>query len=198
LLCSPDDLVDGNDPPCDGETFTLSDYPSGVWVYLWPETDVNKVFFLLNGKIRVRELYAPYELLGGSPLITIGTHTVETEVILKGGETLTLPPVTFTLTEEGDIYNLLCSPDDVVDGSDPQCQGGTFSDQLWVYLWPETDVKRVIFLLDHTTLRKEWHAPYELLKGDPLTRHGDHIVETEVILDGGESIRLPDVTFDLN
>lgn len=97
LLCSLDDLVDGKDPPCDGESFTLSEYPNGVWVYLWPETDVDDVDFTLNGTPLRRDRYAPYELLGGAPLTTLGTHTVETEVILQGGERLTLPDVAFSL-----------------------------------------------------------------------------------------------------
>jgi hypothetical protein len=97
LLCSPDDLVDGNDPPCQDGNFLSSDYPDGVWLYLWPEIDVDYVDFTLNGTPLTRERYAPYELLRGDPLNTAGTHTVETEVIFKGGETATLPDVTFYL-----------------------------------------------------------------------------------------------------
>jgi peptidoglycan/xylan/chitin deacetylase (PgdA/CDA1 family) len=99
--------------------------------------------------------------------------------------------------DSADYYNLLCSADGVVDGNDPRCQGGAFSGQVWVYLWPETDVNAVVFRLNGKNRGKEFLAPYELLGGDPLIVVGTHTVEAEVTLHGDETLTLPDVTFEL-
>ena len=85
-------------------------------------------------------------------------------------------------------YSLLCSADSNVDGSDAACDGGSFSDTLWVYLWPEGNVEGVDFYVDGVFSNTERVAPYELDSGSPTTfSTGTHTVRAVVNLTGGGS-----------
>ena len=46
-------------------------HPSGIWVYLWPEdrSVIDSVDYYMNGIFQRRENFAPWELLGGEPLM---------------------------------------------------------------------------------------------------------------------------------
>jgi hypothetical protein len=114
-----------------------------------------------------------------------GTHTIRAQSIGLSGpnvdhlrlEVQSAPPSDFVL---------LCSADSTVNGDDPGCAGGTFTDELWVYLWPETDVSSVDFYLDGIFHRTERLAPYEL-DGGAMTNlsPGSHTVHAVVHLADG-------------
>lgn len=61
LRCSPDHILDGNDPVCYDGTFTKP-----LWVYWWPEAGVQSIDFFLNGEFYRTERKAPYELDAGA------------------------------------------------------------------------------------------------------------------------------------
>jgi lysophospholipase L1-like esterase len=181
LLCSADSTVNGDDPDCPGGTF-----PGGSWVYLWPETDVSSVDFYLDGVFHRTERLAPYELDGGAVTnLSPGSHTVRAVVHLADGATQDIA-ATFTVGAAPSSYSLLCSGDAIVNGADPGCAGGTFTDGLWVYLWPESGVSSVDFYLDGVFHRTEGLAPYELDGGAVAgLSAGSHTVRAVVHLADG-------------
>ena len=144
LRCSEDDVVDGLDADCAGGTFG-----DGLWIYLWPEESVDTVDFYLDGVFHKTERFAPYELDGGSATsLSAGTHTVRAVVnrVDGGSEEVS---VTFTVETPVASYTLRCSEDDVVDGLDADCAGGSISYRLGGYLYP---IDRVL-LLDYGVVR---------------------------------------------
>ena len=85
-------------------------------------------------------------------------------------------------------YNLLCSEDASVNGLDPDCNAGSFTDGLWVYLWPEDTVDSVDFYVDGILNNTERAAPYELDARDSTSfSTGIHTVRAVVNLIGGGS-----------
>ena len=179
LLCSSDSVVDGSDTSCDGGSFT-----DGLWVYLWPEGNVDSVDFYVDGIFNNTERLAPYELGAGSPTsFSSGTHTVRAVVKLIGGGSEEVS-TTFTIGTTPTSYSLLCSSDSIVDGSDTSCDGGSFTDDLWVYLWPEGNVDSVDFYVDGIFNNTERLAPYELDAGSPTSfSSGTHTVRAVVKFD---------------
>lgn len=169
LLCSNDAAVNGTDPDCSG-----GEFPTSLWIYLWPEADVDSVDFYLDGVFRRTERWAPYELDGGAMTqLTSGTHTVHAVVHLASGGSEEVS-ATFTVGTPA-AYVLLCSPARVLDGTDATCDGGNFNRLshpagIWVYLWPEdrAAIDYVDYRLNGILLRRENIAPWELLGGAPL------------------------------
>jgi len=85
-------------------------------------------------------------------------------------------------------FSLLCSGDGTVNGADPDCSGGTFNGELWLYLWPEDNVDSVDFYVDGIFNNTERVAPYELDAGNPTSfPTGTHTVRAVVNLIGGGS-----------
>ncbi len=181
LLCSSDSMVDGSDAGCDGGSFT-----GDLWVYLWPEGNVDSVDFYVDGIFNKTERLAPYELGGGSPTsFSGGTHTIRAVVTLVGGGSEEVS-TTFTIGTAPTSYSLLCSSDSMVDGSDAGCDGGSFTGDLWVYLWPEGNVDSVDFYVDGIFNKTERLAPYELGGGSPTSfSGGTHTIRAVVTLVGG-------------
>jgi hypothetical protein len=181
LRCSADATVTGADPACDSGTFA-----DGLWIYLWPESDVNSVDFYLDGNFRRTERFAPYELDGGAMTeLGPGSHTVRAVVQLVSGATEEVS-ATFNVGAAPTDYALRCSSDGTVNGADPACQGGEFSDGLWIYLWPEDEVNSVDFYLDGNFRRTERFAPYELDGGARTDlSSGSHTVRAVVRLVSG-------------
>ncbi len=189
LLCSNDATVNGTDPDCSG-----GEFPTGLWVYLWPETDVDSVDFYLDGVFRRSEQRVPYELDGGAMTqLTAGTHTVHAVVHLASGGSEEVSDTFITGGTTPPSYSLLCSNDATVNGTDPDCSGGEFPTGLWVYLWPETDVDSVDFYLDGVFRRSEQRVPYEL-DGGAMTQltAGTHTVHAVVHLASGGSEEVSD------
>ena len=85
---------DGSDPLCDEGVFNSSDYPDGIYVYVWKEdgiVSVEKFTTQCNGFYHERrERYAPYEALGGAPIMEFGDCTVTATVYTPDGSTFNL------------------------------------------------------------------------------------------------------------
>ena len=200
LLCSSDSIVDGNDTSCDGGSFT-----GDLWVYLWPEGNVDSVDFYVDGIFNKTERLAPYELGGGSPTsFSSGTHTIRAVVKLVGGGSEEVS-TTFTIGTTPTSYSLLCSSDSVVDGNDTSCDGGGFStlthpSGIWVYLWPEdrSVIDSVDYYMNGIFQRRENFAPWELLGGEPLViplSQKDYAITTNIGLFSGGSSPGPTAQF---
>ncbi len=190
LLCSADSIVDGNDAACNGGMFD-----DRLWIYLWPESDVARVDFYLDGQLNNSENYAPWELGGGqSTQLTEGIHEIRALITLQSGDTeeasAALEISSGAPPPPPAEYTLLCSTDAKVDGNDAACDGGEFGDRLWIYLWPSSGLTRVRFLLDGVVTNIENYAPWELHGGDPtLLAIGSHTVQARATTDEGAKLR---------
>jgi hypothetical protein len=88
LRCSSDALLSSSDPLCDGGFFN-----PGMYVFVLPEEDINSVQFTTqcNGFYHEqRERYAPWEALGGEPIMEVGDCTVNATVFELDGGTVDL------------------------------------------------------------------------------------------------------------
>lgn len=191
LKCSADSDVNGADPDCRGGTFS-----SGLWVYLWPEDNVDTVDFFLDGAFNNTERFVPYELdARAETVLSPGSHTVRAVANLAGGGTEEII-ATFTI-DDAAAYTLLCSADSVVDGNDVACDGRRFDSfthpsGIWVYLWPEDEsvIDYVDYFLNGTFERRENFVPWELLRGDPLAVPAsltNYVITTSIgLISGGE------------
>ena len=139
-----------------------------IYAFVEPITNIRKVEFFIDGVLRQTENIAPYDLAGsaGSGLATPfdtrilsqGPHTFDARISKSDGSIETISADVYV---DGSIYKQWVSTSP--DRSNPDAlDGATIEGNIYAFVEPLTDIKKVEFFIDGVLHQTENYAPYDL------------------------------------
>jgi len=193
--------------PFDGFDLFCNDniFQPGVYVYVWPQNDIDSVEFATHCDGSYHEQYEkriPWEALGGEPIAHEGDCTVHATMFKSSGSV-------FDMTASFEIdggspppYALHCSQNPgPFGGTDPICDGGTFNPGVYAYVWPQDGVDKVEQFTTQCNgffnNQSERAIPYEALGGDAITAIGNCEMSATVFRKDGGMVDI-DANFEID
>jgi hypothetical protein len=139
-----------------------------IYVFVEPVTDIKRVDFYIDGSLQHTENLAPYDLAAtadnglavpfDTSALSQGTHTFSAQVTKTDGTSETIAAKASVYG--GDYAQWVSS---AADRSAPQIlDGATLNGNVYVFVQPLTNIKRVDFYIDGSLQRTENIAPYDL------------------------------------
>lgn len=161
-----------NPIPLEGEVLT-----ENVYIYLTPVTNVQSVRFILDDDLGTsNESSAPFDFAGTQEDYTATAwdttqvkndwHKISAVLTFSDFSTETVTAQFETLNERFNDevdYNLMLSYNaDRSDAWPLSMQNVSASQELFIFIWPETGVQRAFFFFDGEMAQKENKAPYDM------------------------------------